>query len=211
MFAPAFADKKEEVKFSPEPVLSYASKQTNENVTIAVKAYNTEDLAHTAFGKLHPYQYGILPVLVIVQNDTNESLALDKLSVKYSDFNGEQIDATPARCAVCSGRAAASERRWRWEPDSTGASKEAQESTRRARDSDSRFRGKNAAAARFRLRIFLLPSALPARRFHLHLTVSGARQAAKNCSTSTSRSKNSFRLFRCGRRRCGRGWRQNRG
>jgi hypothetical protein len=96
LFAPAFADKKEEVKFSPEPVQSYPSKQTNENVTIAVKAYDTEDLAHTAFGKLHPYQYGILPVLVIVQNDTNETLALDRINIKYSDFNGQQIDATPA-------------------------------------------------------------------------------------------------------------------
>src|SRR5271165_593427 len=96
LIAPAFADKKEEVKFSPEPVLSYPSKQTNENVTIAVKPYNTEELAQTAFGKLHPYQYGILPVLVIVQNDTNETLALDRISVKYSDFNGQQIDATPA-------------------------------------------------------------------------------------------------------------------
>jgi hypothetical protein len=96
LIAPVFADKKDEVKFSPEPVQSYPSKQTNENVTIAVKAYDTEDLAQTAFGKLHPYQYGILPVLVIVQNDTNETLALDRISVKYSDFNGQQIDATPA-------------------------------------------------------------------------------------------------------------------
>jgi len=96
LIAPAFADKKDEVKFSPEPVQSYPSKQTNENVTIAVKAYDTEDLAHTAFGKLHPYQYGILPVLVIVQNDTNETLALDRINIKYSDFNGQQIDATPA-------------------------------------------------------------------------------------------------------------------
>lgn len=96
LFAPAFADKKDEVKFSPEPVQSYPSKQTNENVTIAVKAYDTEDLAHTAFGKLHPYQYGILPVLVIVQNDTNETLALDRINIRYSDFNGQQIDATPA-------------------------------------------------------------------------------------------------------------------
>jgi hypothetical protein len=93
---PAFADKKEEVKFSPGPVQSYPSKQTNEHVAIAVKAYDTEELAQTAFGKLNPYQYGILPVLVIVQNDTNETLALDRLSVRYTDFDGQQIDATPA-------------------------------------------------------------------------------------------------------------------
>lgn len=95
--APGFADKKDEVKFSPGPAASYPSKQTNENVTIAVKAYDTEELAHTAFGKLNPYQYGILPVLVIVQNDTNETLALDRLQLKYTGFDGRQIEATPAR------------------------------------------------------------------------------------------------------------------
>ena len=93
---PSFADKKDEAKFSPGPPSSYASKQTNENVTIAVKAYDSEELAHAAFGKLNPYQYGILPVLVIVQNDTNEALRLEGLQVQYTSFDGNQIDATPA-------------------------------------------------------------------------------------------------------------------
>jgi hypothetical protein len=93
---PAFADKKDEVKFSPGPASSYASKQTNEHVTIAVKAYDTEELAHTAFGKLNPYQYGILPVLVVVQNDSDQSLRLDGLQVQYTGYDGKQIDATPA-------------------------------------------------------------------------------------------------------------------
>ena len=94
--APAFADKKDEARFSPGPVASYATKQTNENVTIALKPYDTEELAHTAFGKLNPYQYGILPILVIVQNDTNETLRLDSMRVKYTDYDGSEIEATPA-------------------------------------------------------------------------------------------------------------------
>jgi hypothetical protein len=94
--APGFADKKDEVKFAPGPVASYPTRQTNENVTVALKAYNTEELAHTAFGKLNPYQYGILPILVIVQNDTNEALKLDRMRVKYTDYNGAEIEATPA-------------------------------------------------------------------------------------------------------------------
>lgn len=94
--APAFADKKDEAKFAPGPAASYASKQTNENVTIGLKPYDTEELAHSAFGKLNPYQYGILPILVIVQNDTNEALRLDGMRVKYTDYDGTEIDATPA-------------------------------------------------------------------------------------------------------------------
>jgi|ERR1051326_9627693 hypothetical protein len=94
--APAFADKKDEVKFSPGPVASYATKQTNENVTIALRSYDSEELARTAFGKVNPYQYGILPILVVIQNDTNESLKLDRMRVKYTDYDGQEIEATPA-------------------------------------------------------------------------------------------------------------------
>ena len=93
---PGYADKKDEVRFSPGPVASYATKQTNENVTIALKAYDTEELARTAFGKVNPYQYGILPILVVIQNDTNESVKLDRMQVKYADFDGREIEATPA-------------------------------------------------------------------------------------------------------------------
>ncbi len=84
------------MKFSPGQASSYPSKQTNEKVTIAVKAYDTEDLAHTAFGKVNPYQYNILPVLVIVQNDTDETLRLDRLKVEYESYDGKLIDSTPA-------------------------------------------------------------------------------------------------------------------
>src|SRR5260370_27281450 len=94
--APGFADKKEEVKFSPGPAASYATKQTNENVTIALKAYDTEELARTAFGKVNPYQYGILPILFVIQNDTNETLKLEHMRVKYTDYNGQEIESTPA-------------------------------------------------------------------------------------------------------------------
>ncbi|HLJ50636.1 MAG TPA: hypothetical protein VKU01_31700 [Bryobacteraceae bacterium] len=92
---PALADKNEP-QFSPGTASSYASKQTNEGVTIAVKAYDTEDLAHSAFGKLNPYDYGILPVLVIIQNDTDKSLRLDRVEVDYEGIDGNRIEATPA-------------------------------------------------------------------------------------------------------------------
>src|SRR5690349_5431264 len=83
-------------KFSPGPASSYASKQTNDNVTVAVSAYETEELAHTAFGKLDPNQYGVLPVLVIIQNDTAQALRLDHVEVDYTGVDGRHVDATPA-------------------------------------------------------------------------------------------------------------------
>ena len=83
-------------KFSPGPASSYPAKQTNDHVTVAVAAYDTEELAHTAFGKLNPNQYGVLPVLVIIQNDTDQALKLDHLDVEYTGVDGRRVEATPA-------------------------------------------------------------------------------------------------------------------
>src|ERR1700680_2755870 len=94
--AVVFADKKSDAKFSPGPASSYSTKQTNDKVTIAVTAYDTEELAHTAFGKLNPNEYGVLPVLVIVQNDTDQALKLDHLEVDYTPTDGRHVEATPA-------------------------------------------------------------------------------------------------------------------
>jgi len=94
--AATFADKKSDSKFSPGPASSYPNKQTNDNVTIAAVAYDTEELAHTAFGKLDPNQYGVLPVLVIIQNDTDTPLKLNVLEAEYNPATGRHVEATPA-------------------------------------------------------------------------------------------------------------------
>lgn len=94
--APGFADKKNDGKFSPGPASSYPAKQTNDKVTVAVAAYDTEELAHTAFGKLDPNQYGVLPVLVIIQNDTDQALKLDHIEVEYTGLDGRHLENTPA-------------------------------------------------------------------------------------------------------------------
>src|ERR1700692_495562 len=88
---------KDAAKFSPGPAASYPAKQTNDHVTVAAVAYDTEELAHTAFGKLNPNQYGVLPILVIIQNDTDQALKLDRLEVQYTGVDGRHMDATPAQ------------------------------------------------------------------------------------------------------------------
>jgi hypothetical protein len=87
---------KDAAKFSPGPASSYPAKQTNDRVTLAVVAYDTEELAHTAFGKLNPNQYGVLPVLVIIQNDTDQALKLEHLDAEYTGIDGRRVEATPA-------------------------------------------------------------------------------------------------------------------
>lgn len=90
------ADKKGDSKFSPGPASSYATRQTNDKVTVAGVPYDTEELAHTAFGKLNPNQYGVLPVLVIIQNDTDQALRLDHIEVEYTGVDGRHVESTPA-------------------------------------------------------------------------------------------------------------------
>ena len=91
-----YADKKNEVRFAPGPASSIPSRQTNDNVTVAAVAYDSDELAHTAFGKLNPNQYGVLPVLVIIQNDTGGALRLDNLTVELIEAGNRHLEATPA-------------------------------------------------------------------------------------------------------------------
>ncbi len=93
---PAFADKKNEVHFNAGPADSYPSKETNDHVTVAAVPYYTEDLAHSAFGKLNPNQYDVLPILVVIQNDTSQALRLNQLELKYILPDRSRIDPTPA-------------------------------------------------------------------------------------------------------------------
>src|SRR5437016_1594119 len=95
--AAGFAADKHAPPFKPAPAASYASHQTNGQITIGVEPYVTEDKAKAAFGKLNPYQHGILPVLAVIQNDSGAAIKLDRLKVEYVDPDHNRLDATPAR------------------------------------------------------------------------------------------------------------------
>jgi hypothetical protein len=94
--AAGLADDKE-TPFKAAPAGSYASHQTNAQVTIGVEPYSSGDKVKVAFGKLDPYQYGVLPVLVVIQNDSPQSIKLDGLRAEYNGPNRDRVEATPAR------------------------------------------------------------------------------------------------------------------
>jgi hypothetical protein len=87
---------KERSKFEIAPAVSYPSHQTSEKVTIGATAYDTAEKARNAFGKLNPYQYGVLPVLVVIQNDGDQAIRVDRVRVDYVSPDGKHVDATPA-------------------------------------------------------------------------------------------------------------------
>ena len=92
--AAAFAADK--APFKAAPAASYANKQTNDGLTIAAEAFTNPDKLRTAFGKLDPNEFGILPVLVVVQNDGKDSIRLDRIKVEYVSPK-VRAEATPPR------------------------------------------------------------------------------------------------------------------
>src|ERR1035441_6498763 len=95
--AAAFAADKDTAAFHPPPAAGLDHRQTNAQVTIGADPYVSPDKVKTAFGKLDPYQYGILPVLVVIQNDSSKTIRLDKLTAEYVGPNRDRVDATPAK------------------------------------------------------------------------------------------------------------------
>ena len=89
------ADK--ETPFKAQPAASYTAHQTNQQITIGVDPYTNTDELKIAFGKLDPNEYGVLPVLVVIQNDSAQTIRLSGMKVQYFGPNRERIDATPAR------------------------------------------------------------------------------------------------------------------
>jgi hypothetical protein len=94
--AAAFAADKDAPPFRAAPAGSYAQHQTNERVTIGVETYDSGEKVKAAFGKLNPYEYGILPVLVVIQNDGSQTIRLDTLTAEYVGPNRNRVQATPA-------------------------------------------------------------------------------------------------------------------
>ncbi|MEO5924060.1 MAG: hypothetical protein ABIR70_09555 [Bryobacteraceae bacterium] len=78
--------------FAPAPAATYPGHQTQDKIIIAAKPYNTDELAATAFGKVKPHARGILPVLVVIQNDTGKGLRLD-LTAEFVTASGEHLEA----------------------------------------------------------------------------------------------------------------------
>ena len=85
----------EKDQFTP-PAVEQMEKQTISEVTIAAQAFDTEVLCKPPFGKVNPNKYGVLPVWVVVKNNSKKSVKLDGAMFQYHDLNRNKIEATPA-------------------------------------------------------------------------------------------------------------------
>jgi hypothetical protein len=89
------ADK--EIRFAPGPASSYATRQTIDKITIAAVPYTSEEQVHSAFGKLDPNKYGILPLLLVIHNEGGQTIKLDSLKLEYITSGRTHIEPTAAK------------------------------------------------------------------------------------------------------------------
>src|SRR5207244_440035 len=83
--------------FRAAPAASYPHRQVQGTVTIGVDPYNAGEKVKAAFGKLDLYQYGILPVLVVIQNEGKQSIKLNALKAVYVGSGSNRVQATAAK------------------------------------------------------------------------------------------------------------------
>lgn len=93
----AFAADTDHARFDPGPAANYPNHQTSSGVTVAASAFETDDQARPAFGKVNPYKYGVLPVLVVIENKSKDAIRADRIAVQYVSPDRNEIDDTPAR------------------------------------------------------------------------------------------------------------------
>lgn len=72
----------------------YPARQKQGDVTVAAKPFQTDSEAKDAFGKAKPLKYGFLPVLVVIDNDSDHSLSLEQLKVRFITSDREGVEPT---------------------------------------------------------------------------------------------------------------------
>jgi hypothetical protein len=89
------AGDKEPPKLEIGPAASYAAHQTISQVTIGADVYVSDEKARPPFGKNNPYQFGVLPVLLVIQNGSQKTIRLDQMRVEYVAPGGGKVQPTP--------------------------------------------------------------------------------------------------------------------
>lgn len=90
---------KDKGTFRPGPASSYPGHQTIDKITIAAVPYITAQQAASAFGKVNPYERGILPVLVLLENGTGKTIRAD-IRAEFVDLSNRHAEAMPAADVV---------------------------------------------------------------------------------------------------------------
>jgi hypothetical protein len=86
---------KEKSRFVPGAASTYKGSQTLDKITIAAVPFLSDEDTARAFDKVNPNKYGVLPVLLIIENGTGKALRLN-LKAELVNASNEHLEATPA-------------------------------------------------------------------------------------------------------------------
>lgn len=81
-----------ETGFRAKTADKYPAKQRQGALIVAVKPFVSEKDQRMAFGKVRPYQLGVVPLLVVMSNTGRSSFALEKLKIRLIMSDRESLD-----------------------------------------------------------------------------------------------------------------------
>lgn len=82
--------------FKPKAASDYEAKANFDQVVIAVEPFDMPEETESAFGKVNPPKYGVLPILLVIENNRKAPLDVKSLRVTYRARGEQEIEATPA-------------------------------------------------------------------------------------------------------------------
>lgn len=84
-----------EKPFRPKTADRYPTKQRQGDLIVAVKPFVNERDQKSAFGKVRPYQHGVMPLLLVMSNTGTNTYSLEKLKVRL--IMGDREGLEPIR------------------------------------------------------------------------------------------------------------------
>ncbi len=86
----------QEGRFEPAPAASFRQRQTSEGLTIGVEAYRDREKVKQVFRKTDFDKAGVLPILVVMANDNDHALQLDRMRVNLITGDRQSIEPIAA-------------------------------------------------------------------------------------------------------------------
>ncbi len=95
---------KDTKRFQAGPPSQYAHQQS-EDVTVGAKRFDSEELVNSAFGKKIDFsKYGVVPVLIVIENKRAKALDLRELEASLVAADGRHVNAVAPEDLVFLGK-----------------------------------------------------------------------------------------------------------
>ena len=94
--APVSLVAKDPPQIRPQPAATYAAKDSHDDVTVAAVPYDTGEKSKAVFGKYDPLKVSVLPLYLVISNNSKDVLRLDKWTVEFMAADRQRAEPIPA-------------------------------------------------------------------------------------------------------------------